>query len=271
MLTGMDRYHVKPGSKLRLSSFDPEDTSLVDGGKKEGESLLRELGERLGQLQDLLYAGHEHKLLIVLQGMDTAGKDGAIRKVFQNIDPLGVRAVAFKAPSEEELDHDFLWRIHRQVPAKGEVVIFNRSHYEDVLVVRVKELVPKKVWKARYDQINDFENLLAATGTTIVKFFLHIDRDEQRKRLQARIDDPAKRWKFRKGDLDDRKLWDEYEKAYEEALARTSTEQAPWYVVPANAKWYRNVVIAQVLVDTLEALDLKAPEASDDVEGVRVE
>lgn len=267
----MDRYHVKPGAKLRLSSIDPDDTALVDGGKKAGEAVLRKLGQRLGELQDLLYAGHEHKLLIVLQGMDTAGKDGTIRKVFQNIDPLGVRAVPFKAPSEEELDRDFLWHVHRQVPARGEVVIFNRSHYEDVLVVRVKELVPKKVWKARYEQINEFEKLLAETGTTIVKFFLHIDRDEQRERLQARIDDEAKRWKFRKGDLDDRKLWDEYEKAYEEALSRTSTEWAPWYVVPANAKWYRNVVVAQVLVDTLEALDLQAPEGADDIEGLKVE
>ncbi|HUP46160.1 MAG TPA: polyphosphate kinase 2 family protein [Thermoanaerobaculia bacterium] len=267
----MNRYLIAPGSRLRLRDIDPSDTSLVEGEKKEGEKRLARLGKRLDELQDLLYAGREHKLLVVLQGMDTAGKDGTIRKVFQNVDPLGVRAVAFRAPSEEELDRDFLWRIHRRVPGRGEVVIFNRSHYEDVLVVRVKELVPKKVWSARYDQINDFERLLAATGTTIVKFFLHIDRDEQKERLQKRLDDPAKRWKFRRGDLDDRKLWDEYQKAYEDAISRTSTEWAPWYVVPANAKWYRSVVVAQVLVEALEALDLRPPEPVEDLTGIAID
>ena len=246
MVLCMDQYRIKPGSNLRLRDFDAGDTSLVKN-KKEGEKLLAELGERLDALQDLLYAGHQHKLLIVLQGMDTAGKDGVIRKVFQNIDPLGVHAVPFGPPSEEERAHDFLWRVHRRVPRAGEVVIFNRSHYEDVLVVRVKELVPKKVWKKRYQQIVDFEKLLAETGTVILKFFLHIDRDEQKERLQERIDDPAKRWKFRRGDLDDRQKWDAFEEAYEEAISRTSTRQAPWYVVPADRKWVRDVAVSEAV------------------------
>ncbi len=267
----MKTYRVSPGKKVSLRDHDASDTSLVEGGKRDGEARLAKLGARLEELQDLLYAGHQHKLLIVLQGMDTAGKDGAIRKVFDSMDPLGIRVASFKVPTEVELDHDFLWRVHQQVPGKGEVVVFNRSHYEDVLVVRVRDLVPKKVWRERYDQINDFEKLLAETGTTIVKFFLHIDRDEQKERLQARLDDPAKRWKFRKGDLDDRKLWDDYQAAYEDVLSRTSTKWAPWYVVPANAKWYRNVVISQVLVDTLEGLGLKYPKAEEDLDSVRVD
>ena len=267
----MKTYRVSPGKKVSLRDHDASDTSLVKGGKKDGESRLGKLGVRLEELQDLLYAEHQHKLLIVLQGMDTSGKDGAIRKVFDSMDPLGIRVASFKVPTEVELDHDFLWRVHQQVPGKGEVVVFNRSHYEDVLVVRVHDLVPKKVWRERYDQINEFERLLADTGTTIVKFFLHIDRDEQKERLQARLDDPAKRWKFRKGDLDDRKLWNDYQAAYEDVLSKTSTKWAPWYVVPANAKWYRNVVISQVLVDTLEGLGLKYPKAEEDLDSVRID
>jgi PPK2 family polyphosphate:nucleotide phosphotransferase len=267
----MKIYRVPPGKKVSLRDYEADDTSLVKGGKKEGEARLAKLSARLEELQDLLYAGHQHKLLMVLQGMDTAGKDGAIRKVFDSMDPLGIRIASFKVPTEHELDRDFLWRVHQQVPGKGEFTIFNRSHYEDVLVVRVHDLVPKKVWRERYDQINTFEKLLADTGTTIVKFFLHIDRDEQKERLQARLDDPTKRWKFRKGDLDDRKLWDDYQAAYEDALSKTSTKWAPWYVVPANAKWYRNVVIAQVLVDTLEGLGLKYPKPEENLDLVRVE
>ena len=265
----MDHYRIKAGSKVRLGDFDAGDTSLLKN-KKEGEKRLAELGERLDALQDLLYAGRQHKLLIVLQGMDTAGKDGVIRKVFQSINPLGVHAVAFGPPSEEERAHDFLWRVHRRVPRAGEIVIFNRSHYEDVLVVRVKELVSKKVWKKRYEQIVDFEKLLTETGTVILKFFLHIDRDEQKERLQERIDDPAKRWKFRRGDLDDRQKWDAFEEAYEEAISRTSTKQAPWYIVPANAKWYRNVVVAEVLVAALEGLKMQPPQPTEDLTGIRI-
>lgn len=267
----MNPHRVVPGRKINLRKVDADDTPLVKGGKKEGEALAAKLGQRLDALQDLLYAGHEHKLLIVLQGMDTAGKDGAIRKVFASMDPLGIRVASFGVPTEEELDHDFLWRVHRQVPGKGEIVIFNRSHYEDVLVVRVRNLVPKSVWRERYDQINDFEKMLADTGTVILKFFLHIDADEQKERLQARIDDETKRWKFRKGDLDDRKLWRDYQSAYEDAISRTSTEWAPWYVVPANAKWYRNVVISQTIVEALERLHLRYPPSEEGLERLRVE
>jgi len=181
------------------------------------------------------------------------------------------QVTSFRGPTEEELAHDFLWRVHPQVPARGEMVIFNRSHYEDVLVVRVKELAPAKVWKARYDQINDFERLLAESGTTILKFFLHIDRDEQKERFQARLDDPTKRWKFRKGDLEDRKLWDKYMAAYQDVLSRTSKDGAPWYVVPANKKWYRNLVVATILVETLEKLNMKYPAPEEDLDGIMID
>jgi PPK2 family polyphosphate:nucleotide phosphotransferase len=267
----IDRYRVSPGKRIRLKDFDPDDTSPIEGGKKEGEQIVDKLGERLDELQDVLYAAHGKKLLIVLQGMDTSGKDGTIRRVFHSVDPLGIRVASFKAPTAEELDHDFLWRIHRQVPGKGEITIFNRSHYEDVLVVRVRELVPAKVWRARFEQINAFEEMLAATGTVIIKFFLHISIDEQKKRLQKRLDDPAKRWKFNSGDLAERKLWDKYMTAYEDVLNKTSTDYAPWYIVPANAKWFRNVIVSQVLVDTLERLDLEYPPAEKDLDGVTVE
>lgn len=267
----MKRYRIAPGSEVDLSQYDPDDTSAANGGKLDTEKVFTELNERLELFQERLWAEHKHKVLVVLQGMDTSGKDGVIRKVFEGVNPLGVRAVPFKAPVGAELDHDFLWRIHAHVPGRGEMVIFNRSHYEDVLVPRVRQLVPKEVWQARYDQINDFERLLAGTGTTVLKFFLHISKKEQKKRLQERLDDPEKRWKFRKGDLEDRALWDDYTKAYEDLLARTSTEQAPWYVVPADKKWYRNLVVATVLVDTLEKLEINPPEPAEDLTGVVIE
>jgi PPK2 family polyphosphate:nucleotide phosphotransferase len=267
----MERYRVEPGSKVDLSEMDAGSTEGFKGGKKEGGEKLQELNGRLEALQEALWAEHRRKVLVVLQGMDTSGKDGTIRHVFEGVNPLGVRVAAFKAPTEEELDHDFLWRIHSKVPGRGEIVIFNRSHYEDVLAARVRGIVPPEVWRARYDQINDFERLLAETGTVILKFFLHIDRDEQKERLQARLDDPAKQWKFRRGDLEDRQLWDEYTKAYEEALSRTSQEHAPWYVVPANKKWFRNLVVATVLVRALEDLGIKVPEAAEDLQGITIE
>jgi PPK2 family polyphosphate:nucleotide phosphotransferase len=267
----LKRYRIKPGSKVDLARHDPGETSAANGSKLDTEEVFADLNQRLGLLQERLWAEHQRKVLVILQGMDTSGKDGAIRKVFEGINPLGVRVTAFKAPSEEELDHDFLWRVHAKMPGRGELVIFNRSHYEDVLVARVRELVPPKVWKARYDQINDFERLLAETGTTLLKFFLHISRDEQKKRLQERLDNPEKRWKFRKGDLEDRALWDEYMKAYETLLSRTSTGEAPWWVVPADKKWYRNLVIATILVQTLEKLDISRPEPAEDLTGVVVE
>jgi PPK2 family polyphosphate:nucleotide phosphotransferase len=267
-MADMDRYRVKPGEKLDLSGIDAGSTAAFKGGKKETAEVFESLNDRLEVLQELLWAEGRHKVLVVLQGMDTSGKDGVIRHVFDGVNPLGVRVASFKTPTPEELRHDFLWRVHPQVPGAGELVIFNRSHYEDVLVARVKELVPKEVWKTRYGQIQDFERLLAETGTTVLKFFLHISEEEQRERLQARLDDPTKRWKFRKGDLDDRKLWDRYLEAYEEALSRTSTAEAPWYVVPSDKKWYRNLVVATVLVETLEGLGMEYPEPEEDLDGV---
>ncbi len=267
----MKRYRVKPGGKVDLSKIDPRSTAAFKGDKDDAQKELLDLNKRLEVLQEELWAEGKHKVLVVLQGMDTSGKDGAIRHVFEGVNPLGVRVAAFKTPTEEELAHDFLWRVHPKVPGKGEMVIFNRSHYEDVLVARVRSFVPPEVWEPRYAQINDFERLLTGTGTVILKFFLYISKDEQKERLQERLDDPLKHWKFRRGDLEDRALWDEYVKAYEDALARTSQDHAPWYVVPSDRKWYRNLVIARILVEALEKLDIKVPPAEEDLQGVVVE
>jgi PPK2 family polyphosphate:nucleotide phosphotransferase len=267
----MKQHRVKPGAKVDLSQIDPGSTPGFKGKRKDADERLSELNGRLGVLQESLWAEHKRKVLVVLQGMDTSGKDGTISHVFEGVNPLGVRVVAFKAPSPEELDHDFLWRVHAKVPGRGEMVIFNRSHYEDVLVARVMELVPPEVWRRRYDQINDFERLLTQTDTVVLKFFLHISKDEQRKRLQARLDDPQKRWKFRKGDLIDRAHWDEYMDAYEDALSRTSQKHAPWYIVPADKKWYRNLMVAEVLVKTLEDLKIETPEPEEDLKGIVIE
>jgi len=256
----MKKYRIAPGTTVRLRDFDPDDTSLVRGGKEDGREASAKIVERLGELQELLYAEHKRKVLIVLQGMDTSGKDGTIRHVMGGFDAVGVRVASFKKPTQIELDHDFLWRVHAQTPASGEITVFNRSHYEDVLVVRVHDLVPEKVWRKRYEQINVFERMLTENGTLILKFFLHISKGEQKKRLEDRIQDPTKRWKFQGGDLDERKLWNQYVKAYEDALSKTSTVAAPWYVVPANAKWYRNYVVASVIADALEGLKMKYPE-----------
>jgi len=264
----MNRYLVKEGQKVDLDEFDPDDTSLVKQGKKAAEEELPGILDRLAEAQELLFAGHQHKLLVVLQGMDTSGKDGAIRHVMRGFNPQGTRVVSFRKPSEEELEHDFLWRVHSKVPARGEAVVFNRSHYEDVLVVRVHNLVPPSEWKKRYDQILAFERMLYENGTTILKFFLHIGPDEQRERLQARLDDPKKCWKFQHGDLEERKFWKDYMRAYQDALSKTSTEWAPWYIVPANKKWYRNHLIGTILAHRLKQLDLKYPEC--DVAGIVV-
>jgi PPK2 family polyphosphate:nucleotide phosphotransferase len=256
----MNKYRVRPGQRVDLDDYDPDDTHLVPGGKNEARDKNSAIQARLADQQELLYAGHEWKLLVVLQGMDTSGKDGTIRHVMGGFNPSGTRVASFRKPTIDELDHDYLWRVHRQLPGKGEVVVFNRSHYEDVLVVRVHELVPKAVWKRRYDQIRCFEQTQCEEGCVILKFFLHISEDEQRKRLQARIDDPTKRWKFQTGDLEERALWNDYRKAYEAALSKTSTDEAPWYVVPANQKWYRNYIVGSVIAETLERLDMKYPE-----------
>jgi len=267
----MDQYRVRPGKKVELKKWDPAETDKFDGGKKDGQERLDELNNSLETLQELLYAEHKHRVLIVLQGMDTSGKDGVIRSVFDGVNPQGVRVASFKTPSSIELDHDYLWRVHAQTPGKGEMVIFNRSHYEDVLVVRVHSLVPETVWKKRFEQINAFERTLAEEGTAILKFYLHIDPEEQRERLLARIEDPTKQWKFNPGDLKERALWQEYEKAYEDVLELTSTDWAPWYIVPANKKWYRDIVIAETIVDTLKNLDMKYPAPAEGLDQYRTQ
>ena len=267
----MRRYRVKPGSRIDLAEWDPNDRRAFPVEKAKGHERLSGLNRELEELQALLYAEHKHKVLIVLQAMDTGGKDGTIRHVFKGVNPQGVRVAAFKKPTPEELSHDFLWRVHKQVPRRGEIVIFNRSHYEDVLVVRVHDLAPKEVWSKRYDHINDFERLLAEEGTTILKFFLHIDLEEQKERLQARLDQPHKRWKFNPADLDDRKLWPQYLEAYEDAISKTSTDWAPWYIVPANKKWYRNLVVGSVIVETLRGLNMRYPEPAFDPAAVEID
>ena len=267
----MKQYLVKPETKVKLSKWDPNDTGDFKGGKEEGLAKLEKLNGKLESLQELLFAEHKHKVLIVLQAMDTGGKDGAIRRVFDRVNPAGVRVASFKAPTAEELDHDYLWRVHKQVPGKGEMVIFNRSHYEDVLVVRVHNYVTPEVWGKRFEQINEFERTLVENGTTILKFYLHIDLDEQKERFQARLDDPTKRWKFRLGDLEERKFWPDYMKAFEDVLSKTSTEHAPWHIVPANRKWFRDLVISSVLVDTLEGLKMEYPESEENLDGVVIE
>lgn len=267
----MKRYLVEPGKKIVLAERNPSDTKAFEGGKEKGLMALQELNLELQALQEVLYAEQKHRVLVVLQAMDTGGKDGAIRRVFEGVNPQGVKVASFKVPTPEEMAHDFLWRVHKVVPGNGDLVIFNRSHYEDVLVVRVHEYVPKSVWKKRYDQINEFEKLLAENGTTILKFFLHVDKDEQKERLQARLDDPSKHWKFRLGDLEERKLWDQYQEAYEDVFNKTSTEYAPWYIVPANRKWYRDLVISTVLVNTLKDLKMKYPESEENLNGVVIE
>jgi PPK2 family polyphosphate:nucleotide phosphotransferase len=255
----MNKYRVRPSQKVDLDEYDPDDTRLLPGGKQEAEEKNAATQKRLAKLQELLFAGHERKLLIVLQGMDTSGKDGTIRHVMGGFNAAGTRVASFRKPSDEELDHDYLWRVHREVPAKGEVVVFNRSHYEDVLIVRVHDLVPKEVWKRRYEHIRGFEQMLVDEGCVLLKFFLHISKEEQRKRLQARLDDPDKRWKFQLGDIEERKMWSEYRKAYETLLSKTSTAEAPWYIVPANQKWYRDYVVGRAIADMLQALNMKYP------------
>ncbi|MFN8444946.1 MAG: polyphosphate kinase 2 family protein [Caldilineaceae bacterium] len=267
----VERYRIKPGEKVNLESFDASESKAFKGDKEEGLAELAKLNERLEELQELLYAENKHKVLIVFQAMDAGGKDGTIRSVFEGVNPQGVKVAAFKVPTPDELAHDYLWRIHKQTPGKGEIVIFNRSHYEDVLVVRVHNIVPETVWHKRYDHIRNFEQLLADEGTTILKFYLHIDLDEQKQRLQERLDDAKKRWKFNIGDLDERKLWPQYMRAFEDAIEKTSTDDAPWYVIPANRNWYRNLVVSQIIVDTLEALKMKYPAEQEGLDNVVIE
>ena len=264
-----DALRIAPGSKVRLANVDANETH--GRTKARAVAQLEKGVERLTDLQDRLWAEAKHPVLIVLQGIDAAGKDGTVRHVMTAFNPMGCLVTSWKAPTPIELAHDYLWRIHQRTPAKGEISIFNRSHYEDVLVVRVHDLVPRDVWSKRYDQINEFERLLTTSGTTILKFFLWIDRDEQKARFQARLDDPDKRWKFRVRDLEERKLWDQYVGAFEEALERCSTADAPWYLIPSNRKWFRNLAVADIVADALDDLKPQYPPSPDDLTGVVVE
>ena len=260
------RLHPQPGHKVKLADFDPDDRGHFDRDEADAEE--DRLEKRLAVLQERLYAEGKQALLVVLQALDAGGKDGTIKHVFDHANPQGVRVTSFKVPTSEELSHDFLWRVHRQVPPKGYFGIFNRSHYEDVLVVRVNKLVPRKVWEPRYEQINQFEQMLTENGTRIVKFFLYISKDEQKERFQERLDDPEKHWKFSTADLPVREKWDEYMKAYEAVLTHCNTSYAPWYIIPANHKWYRNLLVTRILVETLDAMNPQYPPAEPDLDKV---
>jgi PPK2 family polyphosphate:nucleotide phosphotransferase len=262
-------FRVAPNKKVHLADHDPANTEGIE--KRDGKAASEKLVLQLDALQELLYADGRHKLLVILQGVDACGKDGTIRAVFEGVNPQGVNVASFKKPTDEELAHDYLWRVHSRLPRSGEISIFNRSHYEDVLVVRIHDLVPRDRWMKRYDHIRAFEQMLADEGTTIVKFFLHVSKEEQRVRLQDRIDNPNKRWKFSPADLGERKLWDQYTAAFEDMLEKTSTKDAPWYVIPADRNWFRNLVVSQVLVDTLGQLDLRHPPNDAEVADVVVE
>ncbi len=263
-------FRITPGSKFRLKDHDPNDTGELNDDR-QARKLLEADVERLAGLHEKLYADNRYAVLVVLQGMDASGKDGTIKHVMTGLNPQGVQVTSFKVPSEEELDHDFLWRIHRALPRRGNIGIFNRSHYEDVLVARVEKLVSKDIWAKRFDQINRFEELLSDTGMIIVKFFLHISKGEQKKRFEERIRNPGKRWKFSLGDLEVRKKWDQYMEAYQDVLAKCGTAYAPWYVVPADKKWFRNLAVAHTLVETLESIDLKYPKPPAGLEGIVID
>jgi PPK2 family polyphosphate:nucleotide phosphotransferase len=271
MATNAHLHRVKPGSPVDLAALPTADTSAAPGRKDETRAATAVLAARLAELQEVLWARSSERVLVVLQGIDTSGKGGTIEHVLGAVNPAGLRVTSFKAPTEPELAHDFLWRVHPHVPADGEIAVFDRSHYEDVLAVRVLGLAPEARWRARYDHINAFERLLADEGTTIVKLFLHLSKEEQRERLQARLDEPDKHWKFRLGDLEARKRWDDYQAAFEDMLERTSTEHAPWHAIPADHKWYRDWAAATILVEVLDGLELTWPESPDDLTGVVVE
>jgi PPK2 family polyphosphate:nucleotide phosphotransferase len=255
---------VRPGKRVKLAHYDPEATPGYKKGDKAHAETEKTIA-RLDELQYLLYAENKHALLVVLQGMDTSGKDGTIRHVMSGLNPQWCKATNFKAPTPEEAEHDFLWRIHHAVPRRGEVGIFNRSQYEDVLAARVHNLAPQDVWSERYDQINRFERYLADNNVVVLKFFLHISKDEQRQRILDRIDDPRKNWKLSPADFAERKFWPAYLKAYEVALTRCNTKHAPWFIIPANKKWYRNLAVAKILVETLEELNMKYPKPAIDL------
>jgi PPK2 family polyphosphate:nucleotide phosphotransferase len=260
---------VRPGTKIKLRDWDADDTL---GYKRDADSkkLTEKTIEHLDRLQYLFYADNRHALLIVLQGMDAAGKDGTIRHVMSGVNPEGCNVTPFKVPSHEEAQHDFLWRVHKAVPQYGDIGIFNRSHYEDVLVVRVHKMVPKDVWERRYGDINKFETLLHDNNTVILKFFLHISKSEQKKRFEERLSEPDHNWKASPADFKERKYWDEYVRAYEDALSRCSTKHAPWFIIPANHKWFRNLAVSRIVTETLESMKLKFPKPSFDLSKIKI-
>jgi len=261
----MHAYQVQEGKKYSLNDSNPDDTKLWNSDKKDAKKAMKVLRRELIDLQRLLYAEQKHKILIVLQAMDSGGKDGTIRSIFKGVNPQGVRVASFKVPTPEEIGHDFLWRIHKQTPKQGEIVIFNRSHYEDVLVVRVHDLVSENVWRKRFQHIRDFEKILSDEGTTILKFFLHISKEEQKDRFIERIEIQKKHWKFNPKDIDERKLWNHYMQAYEDVVVKTSTMHAPWFVIPANRNWYRDYVIIKIITETLQGLKMTYPKPVENI------
>jgi PPK2 family polyphosphate:nucleotide phosphotransferase len=268
----LERYWVKPGSKVDFSRCDSRDKSLYTGESKlDFESQFKILQDQLQDLQKILYAQNQHRILVVMQAMDTGGKDGCIKHVFSHIDPQGIHVRSFKKPSEDELSYDYLWRVHAKVPHRGQLVIFNRSHYEDIIAVRVKKLFPDEVWKRRQRHVVEFERMLAEEGTTIVKIFLHISKEEQKRRLETRLENPEKHWKFNPDDLADRARWDDFMLAYEEVMTQTSTECAPWFIVPSDRKWYRNLCVARIMLDTMKKLDMKLPKIDWDPGKIQIE
>lgn len=269
-MANLDQYRVKTNSKFSLNSIKPDDKSERTSDKANDALELEKITIKINALQDILYAQGKHKILLVLQGMDASGKDGTVRQVFSACDPLGIRLASFKGPTPDELAHDYLWRVHNQVPQKGEIVIFNRSHYEDVLIVKVHDWIDEAECKRRYEQINAFEKLLTETGTVVIKCFLHISKTEQKLRLQDRLDDPTKTWKFNPNDLKERDMWSKYMVAYENALNATSTSYAPWYVVPADSKMNRNLLISRLLYNALKKLQLEYPPAPPEFKAIKI-
>jgi len=268
----LEKYRVSHKGKVSLKDHPTDDKSLFGHGEKDDhEPYLDQLTTELKELQNALYAEGKHRILVVIQAMDTGGKDGTVKSVFSKVDPQGIHVEPFKKPSEDELAHDYLWRVHSKVPSNGKIVVFNRSHYEDILAVRVKNIYPKSVWKHRYQHIVDFEKMLVDEGTTIIKLFLNISKDEQKERLQARLDNPAKHWKFNPDDLKDRARWDEFQEVYQDVICETGTKHAPWHIIPADRKWYRNLVVTRIMVDTLKGLNMKFPTSDWIAEDVTID
>jgi PPK2 family polyphosphate:nucleotide phosphotransferase len=262
-------FKIEPGAKVSLGNIDPSYCGRYASYEAALPEILSQL-HKMDQLQNLMYAERKRSVLVVLQGLDACGKDGVVRHIVTGMNPAGCRVVGFKQPTPEDLGHDFLWRVHPHVPAKGEVVIFNRSHYEDVLVVRVHQLVPVHVWSKRYDLINELERLLVVENyTTVLKFFLYISKEEQLARFKRRLDDPARRWKISESDYREREYWDEYVKAFQDMLHKTSTQHAPWFVIPSNHKWFRDLAVSQIITRTLEELDMQLPETAVDIARIR--